>query len=363
MADEQVATLPPASTTQPSNESKSANVSVEQYARRLSASEQTAQPAENVPAAPAVETAPPPQESVSTETVDALVPEVGAALNEPEPVAEPEADEALSHQTSFTPEQQAIFNKRLGKEVAKRKALEAELAQAKAPREVPQNLPPVVIAPSADQPLANITDINALRQVEAETRLIKNLAEDALDMEGVELTGAQIGNDTYTKEKLKLIRRNAQRQLEEAIPARERFLGQRATFDQQAMRDFPYLADRNSPEHQQAVAILRDRQNAWLHSVPDALIKVGLIIEGGKTVAARNKPVAPAKPKPVVNKTAPASQVAFGGATGTIRTPSNASGESFLKSGMKSLGAKRGVTAADMAKLLSQHEQLQSTRS
>lgn len=324
-----------------------------------------AQLAENTPAAPAVEIAPTPQESVSTESVEALVPEVGEALTEPESAVEPEVDEALSHNTSFTPEQQAIFNKRLGKEVAKRKALEAELAAAKAPRvEVPQqNLPPVVIAPTPDQPLANITDLGSLQKLANETRQIKYLAEEALDSEGVETNGAQIGDKVYSKAQLQAIRRNATRQLEEGVPQRENFLKYRGQLDQKALKDFPYLADRNSPEAQQAIAILRDPNNAHLHYVPNALEQVAFIIEGGKAVAARNKPAVAAKPKPVVNRTAPASQVAMGGATGTSRRPTTVSGDTFLASEMKKLGVKRGVTTKDMARLLSAHEQLTSTRS
>lgn len=358
MVDEITATPTPAPVAQTSGENKSANVTVSQLAQRFAA-EPVAQPAENIPAAPAAENAPPPQETVSTASVEALIPEVAEVTTEAAP--ETRTDDALSH-TSFTPEQQAIFDKRLGKEVAKRKALEAELAQAKTPREV-QNLPPVVLQPTADQPLAHITDIGQLTKLANETRQIKNLAEDALDMEGVETTGAQIGDKVYSKSQLQAIRRNAQRQLEEAVPQRVSFLQQRGQFDQQALRDFPYLADQSSPEAQQAMAILRHPDNVWLHSVPDALVKVGLIIEGGKAVAARNKPVA-TKPKPVVSKTAPLSQVAVGGgAQATSRAPNSASSASFLQDGLKKLGEKRAVTTKELGRLLSASEKLQSTRS
>lgn len=354
MADEQVATLPPASTTQPSNERQSANVSVSQLAKQFAA-EPAAQPAENTPAAQAVETAPSPQESVNPESVEALVPEVAEAQADAAP--EPEVDEVLSHNTSFTPEQQAIFNKRLGKEVAKRKALEAELAEAKAPRPEMQNLPPVVVAPTPEQPLANITDLGQLQKLSNETRQIKYLAEEALDTEGVETTGAQIGDKIYTKSQLQAIRRNATRQLEEAVPARQDFLLLRGQLDQKALRDFPYLANKQSPEAQQAVAILRNPAYAWLHHVPNALEQVALMIEGGRAVAERNKPAS--KPKPVVSKNAPASQVAVGGATGSSRAPSSASSQSFLQEGLKKLGEKRSVSTKDLSRLLAAQSKLQ----
>jgi hypothetical protein len=354
----------PAPQAQPSDANKSANVSVSQLAQRFAA-EPVAQPAENTPAvAPAaVETAPPPQESVSTETVEALVPEIGEALTEPEPVAEPEADEALSHKTSFTPEQQAIFDKRLGKEVAKRKALEAELAKAKEgaqPVVQPPNLPPVVVSPTPDQPLANITDIGQLTKIADETRQIKFLAEEALDTEGVDQNGAQIGDKVYTKAQLQAIRRNATRQLEMDVPKRAQFLQTRAQYDAAAFQKFPYLADRSSPESQQAIAILRDPNNAYLHYVPNALEQVALIIEGGKAVAARNK--AAVKPKAAVAK-APASQVALGGATGSTRQASGTLNENAVANEMKKLSGKRNVTAQDAGRYLKALDQLSSTRS
>jgi hypothetical protein len=123
------------------------------------------------------------------------------------------------------------------------------------------------------------------------------------------------------------------------------------------------MKDQNSPEYNQGLAILRSREYAHLHYVPNGIEQVGLMIEGQRALSERAKPATPAKPAPVIPKKAPASQVAFGAGTGTTRTPASTLERSGLENEMKQLAAKRGASARDVARFLSKADQLTSTRS
>jgi hypothetical protein len=285
----------------------------------------------------------------------------------PEPDAPPpegEVDEALSHPTSqFTPEQQAIFNKRLGKEVAKRKAAEAELTRLKGLAVQPQvpPPPPVVVTPTPEQPLANVTDGVQLQKVVEQTRDIRDLALEALDTPGVDVNGAQIGDKVYTQLQLKNIVRNATRSLEREVPARATFLAQRDQQSRAALQAFPALGQPGTPEHQMAQAIFRNPAYAYLHHRTDALHQVGLMIEGDKAIRAKMQAATKPATKPVVPARAPVSQAAFGGANSPVRTAATNT-DAALAGEMKKLSGKGGVTGRDLARFLSQKDQLLQTR-
>lgn len=338
----------------------SANVSIDQLARQFAETERKS--AENIPAPEANAPIPP----ATANPAAAEVPAEGTPLTSPEAaMPEPETDEALSHDTSsYTPEQKLKYNaeqfeKRLNKEVSRRKVLEQELAQARS--STTKDLPPIVISPTPEQPLAHIMDVGQLNKLAADTRLIKYQAQEALDLDGVETTGAQLGQKVYTKAELKAILRNAERSLEETIPQRSTFLAQRYAADAKALADFPYLADKTSPEYQQAMVLLREPKMAWLHHVPNAVEQVAWIIEGRKAIEARAATGQPTpKPKPVVLAKPPASQVAFGAANAPVRQSGDGAAMQKLENEMKKLSVNGKVTAAMAARLLSQREQLQS---
>ena len=358
------------------SDGKSANVSLGQLMRQLSAADQASQGAENSPASAPAAVEATPASPASTETTPVVAAEttVEAPLIAPpeEPAAEPVADEALSHETTLTPELQAVIDKRIGKEVAKRKSMEAELAQLRekvghpaAPVAPPSNLPPVVIAPTPEQPLANIQNYDALKKVESDTRQIKYLAQEGLDT--IDATGQEafvINDKPYTKAELKNVVRNASRSLEETIPQRQTFLSQRLQSVGRALEMNPELGKIGSEAHTAALAILRDPKNADLHYRADSLERIALMIEGQKAFSARAKPAAQSKPKPAVSSKAPASQVAFGAAaTGSSRAAASTQADGALADEMKKLSAKGGLTTRDVARFLSRKEQLTSNRS
>jgi hypothetical protein len=124
------------------------------------------------------------------------------------------------------------------------------------------------------------------------------------------------------------------------------------------------MKDQNSPEFNQGLAILRNPAYAHLHYVHNGIEMVGLMIEGQKAMQARGKPVVQSKPKPAAPTKAPASQVAFGAAaTGSTRAAGSSQTDAALATEMKKLSMKGGVTGRDVARYLSQKEQLTSNRS
>ena len=367
------ATSQPAPTAQTGDGKKSDNVSVGQLAARFAAAENAAPKAENI-AAPVVEPAPatPAQEAApaATET-PAQAPVETAAPAEATPEAQPEADDVLSHSTTFTPEQQAIFDKRLGKEVAKTKRLAEELAQAKAKLEAgtvatPPEPSPVQLAPTPEQPLAHITDLGTLQTEYNTTKAVKRLVEGALYTEGVEQNGAVIDGKVFTKPQLQKILLNATIALEDQIPVRANFLQQKAQFDASAYQKFPFLKDKSSPEYQMVQATLRNPAYSWLHNVPQAMEILGVQVLGVKALQAQQE--AANKKVPATGTTAPqpkppASQTAVGAATGAVRQSSDSANIQRLESERKKLSVRGGVTGRDVARYLSQREQLSQTRS
>lgn len=359
-------------------EKKSGNVTIGQLAARFSAAERSQLSAESVVAAPAAEAlAVPVQETALTVTATAPA-EAGAegtALTAPEPTApaETEADDVLSHSTAFSPEQQEIFNRKMAKERALRLDLARELAETKArlgevAAQPPpaQDLPPVTLTPTPDQPLAHITDLNALQKEFDQTKAVKRMAEQGLRTTGIEINGMQIGDKVYSKDQLNDIVFNATVALEDKIPARANFLQQKQAYDASAYQKFPFLTDKKSPEYQLVQATLRNPSYSWLHNVPQAMEIMGIQVLGMRALNAQlaaakaNGATVPAKaqpPKP------PASQTAMGAATGTVRQSTSSITEQKLANERKQLSVKGGVTGSEVARYLSQRDQLSQTRS
>ena len=100
------------------------------------------------------------------------------------------------------------------------------------------------------------------------------------------------GGQEYTKEQIKQIRDNAEDHLDEAIPARMKFLQERAQSDQQALETFTFLKDSNSPEAELLQQINANERFKVLDTLPNGLYIKSLIVEGCKSV--RTKSLKPA---------------------------------------------------------------------
>jgi hypothetical protein len=96
------------------------------------------------------------------------------------------------------------------------------------------------------------------------------------------------GGQEYTKEQIKEIRDNAEDHLDEAIPARMKFLQERAQSDQQALETFTFLNDSNSPEAELPQQINANERFKVLDTLPNGLYIKSLIVEGCKSVRTKS---------------------------------------------------------------------------
>lgn len=96
------------------------------------------------------------------------------------------------------------------------------------------------------------------------------------------------GGQEYTKEQIKQIRDNAEDHLDEAIPARMKFLQERAQSDQQALETFTFLKDSNSPEAELLQQINANERFKVLDTLPNGLYIKSLIVEGCKSVRTKS---------------------------------------------------------------------------
>lgn len=304
-----VASQPEPATAQNSDEGRGKNVTASKMAEMLLRST----PAEVAPAS--VEPNKPQEEATEnaesgTPAEASTQPDQNTAPEAPVTEAEPEVLSQDSEQ--LPPDLQEKIDKRIGKEVAKRKTLEDQLAaqreeldKLKAAVAQPSEAPaaPVVVDPS--QPLAHIGTVEALNLEHKQAKEVIRAAEDMLDQfdagnDSVEYQGA-----TYTKAQVKQILRNAKRTVEDLVPQRYQFLQNRDGWRAKAVEEFPFLKDRTTKEYQLVEAARRNYP--IIAALPDADYVLGLAVEGIKAVEARKAAKPAAKTPPAK---APASQVA-----------------------------------------------------
>lgn len=281
--------------------------------------------------------------------------------------AEPEQtppDEVLSQ---LSPEQRERIDRRIAKEVAKRKGLEDEINRLKVLANIAQQQTPAapkmpVIETSPDNPLANVQDANELHRQKRDAEVAKDWAQEQLDRD--DFTEAKVGDRTYSKADLKQVIRNSDKLISRFIPQRVEFLAQKANAERQTAEIFSaeaWMQDRTSQGYQAYQAIIADpdiakRPNAsWL-----AAIQVQGLLDVQRRRAASGKPAeplpAPAKPK------APASQTATGGATGPSREAGDSKAVKELAVELERLKGKKGVNGRDVEAYLQKMEKARPTR-
>lgn len=296
-------------TSRPQGDAKRGNVSVDGLAAMLS----RGQPAPEAKAATPAVTPEAPKERVA-DTEPASFPITSndpvAEVATPEVVTEspesPESDvlsQSDSPHEQLTPEAKAILEKRIGKEVAKTKAIkeqyEAKIRELEAkanPEQKPAPEPaPIVVQPTAENPLANINDVETLRKEFTSAQEIKRWAEDVLDSDAAEF---QAGDKVFTRREVKDILRNSTRVLQEHIPARHAFLNVREAATKEALSVFPFLADKSSPEYQLAQQVRREVP--FIATLPNADYIAGALVRGLRAIEADKQAAAKStKPAPV----------------------------------------------------------------
>lgn len=390
------ATSPAATKTGDAKVNESGNIATGQAAVLLMAQAEKAkqQPARQAAedttpeaVAPDLTLTPPPAEAqtASEETAPAEEAEAAADTTEAAPEAtEEEADSVPSQTISFTPEQQKLLNKRIGKEVAKTKAIEAKMAEQAAKLaelEAKVAAPaapqvPVVVAPTPNMPLGDVMDIAKLGEIQSTAKEAARYIEDVLDDasqwqtmtdpkdEDKQIRVHKIGEALFTELDLKRKLREARRTLEDHIPQRAQWIAAKQQITQQAHARFPFLTDKQSAEYQMAEQGRRNPQYAALMAMPNAEWILGVLVKGAKAVEAEDAAkAAPAKKPAVVAKPKPAAdQTAVSASGAAARAPIGSAERQQIAAESAKLSAKGGITSDDAVGLLLKSSQLRKSR-
>lgn len=370
----QTATTEPAQVAKPSVEKKGAgNESQNEFARRLAARQ-------TPPQTSTAQTAEAKTEPAKVEAkADAAAPETGEAKEAPNAEAKDEgtkteagaeetapadtaeettddAEEVLSTEThSLDPKLQRKIDRRIGKEVAKRKALEQEVASLKALITQPPATEEkeVVISAPANVPLAEIATPAELDQLKMTAKQEIRWAEQWLDEE-IPAEGIQTDRGLATKKQLKELKRNAQVVLEDLVPQREKFLSTRQTAQQAAFEQFPFLKDPAHPGYKLAQQAKREGAG-WLAGLPNADYIVGVQVTGLLAMQAAKAPNGKADTKPAIKpKAVPTrGQSEIASDASISRTPTGLLGANALQAERARItGGKKSFGQKDFAQLL-----------
>ena len=242
-------------------------------------------------------------ESPDNPPVDAGEKEEGEdVLSQEEETTEAEAEPTAE----LTPEQQEKINKRIGKEVRKRKeqdeshaeevaALKAELEEARTAADIPP--------PAGPNPFSKINTIEELARVKREAQNTLEWAED-------NPMGGTLGEKELGEEDSQNLRRWANRALREHLPDQAEFIQQRDALEPEVLEAYPWWKDKASSEYQNAKLAMR--QFPGLGSLPNYKLIIGDALAG--QLARMNKGKKPeqkkAVPKAPDQPTTPASQPA-----------------------------------------------------
>ena len=286
------------------------NLSMAEYAANLL----KAQSEEEQPESPEEELEP------SEEAEESEEPEETQSTEEPEEPEESESTEPNTVLSKFNIDLDSLSEeetkelakklslsavKRFGDLTAQKKALAAENAELQAQAQAKPE-PANTESPSflKDNALHNVNDVQALgKEVENLTTLIE-WAEEGLENEaeyddnGDEYV-AKDGDKTYSKADLRRIRANARKVLRKDAPARQKWIEERTQSDQHAIQTFDFLSDGESEDYK---LFMQAKSNPLyrplVEHLPNGNFALGLMIEGMKSVQARQVNASKPKPKP-----------------------------------------------------------------
>ena len=239
--------------------------------------------------------------------------------------------------TALAKQLNASAVKRFGKLTAQKKALAAEnqalQEQAQQAQQAPQPAsPPAFLSENALSGASN--DQQLLQEVENLNSLIE-WAEEGMENE------AQYDDDgneyvvkdadkTYSKADLKRIRNNARKIIRKDAPARQAWIKERTSSDEQAIQTFEFLGEPESEDYRMFMQV----KNSPLYKplvdhLPNSNFAVGLMVKGLRSVQAEQ--AAAGKPKKTKKPTAPAAT--------TEAAPARATGPKGETKARKSLEA------------------------
>lgn len=342
----------------------SSNLSVAQAAQRLlnmqaeNAKAQAA-PAEQV-AQPETAAQPAPTEADQSESVGS------SEAQDTEATADGSEADDDSVPSQISPEVQKNINKRIGKEVAKRKAVEAQLNElrlelAKNQQQAQAQVPdvPVAALPNASTPLAQIENFNQLDTLAQQAKEAKRFAQQQLAKRNFE--PIQLGDQVLDQEALTTIIINADKTLEDDIPARKAFLSQRVEAQKLAHQEFPFLRDKSTPEY--VAAQQAYMQMPWLRNLPNSDWIIGVQIEGLKALEKKKMSAnKPAKAGVIPSNKPPSSQTVATAGSSDNRTPAPSKTQAQIDALRQHLSKKGGVTTNEAVQFLLAREAAKQTR-
>ena len=215
--------------------------------------------------------------------------------------------------TALAKQLNASAVKRFGKLTAQKKALAAEnqalQEQAQQAQQAPQ--PATVPAFLSENALSGASnDQQLLQEVENLNSLIE-WAEEGMeneaqyDDEGNEYV-VKDADKTYSKSDLQRIRNNARKIIRKDAPARQAWIKERTSSDQQAIQTFEFLGEPESEDY----AMFMQVKNSALYRplvdhLPNSNFALGLMVKGLRSVQAEQ--AAAGKPKKTNKPTAPSA--------------------------------------------------------
>ncbi len=238
-----------------------------------------------------------------------------------------EGDEVHSKSEEEQEEVSRGVQKRIDKLTAKRKEAEAEIAKLKEEVEALKNTTATPKSvESSDEPFSNLNTIAEIEAEIAQARSVRNWAEENAD--GYTETKENGEEVYYDPAKIRQIKVNAMKALEEGLPKRLQYIQARDQVEQIAVKEYPWWKDKTAKERQIAEQFL----NAFpsIKRFPDYKMVIGDYIRGVRAREAAvkgQKPVvkAPVQPRssgvaPTVKKEDIRSQNAYAKFAKTGRT-------------------------------------------
>ena len=179
--------------------------------------------------------------------------------------------------------------KQINRLTARAKGAEEEVAALKEQIETIKSNPgePEESASPALNEINTLKDLEALRKEAqaARTWALKNIRKDYVSEGDKEYTGDDVSN----------ILEQAENYLNELIPQRAHYLQEKQQWAEDTQNVFPYIGEQDGSDYEQFVQIRNSElYKPILDSLPNADFVTALVVEGMKSVEARQK----AKPKP-----------------------------------------------------------------
>ena len=253
----------------------------------------TLEKVEDTPPEPSTEEADPnaetdPSQENTEETEDSPEPSDSSDEQEAESEEKSEDEDTEEAEEAPAPTQEKLL-RRIDKITAKRREaeeraeqLETELSDLRAKIDT---TPPVTLAPTPADPLADIETPEALEERIAIAKKVRKWALE--NLEGGTVTNAQ-GEEVYHEPaQVRQYLANADEMLTEHAPKRREWLNQRTTFVPEARTAYPALFKAGSPEQM----VFRETLKAYpaLKNMPNLELVIGDAIEGQKLRFARQQ--------------------------------------------------------------------------